>query len=276
MHAFIGWALMAIATALPLSNAVLDPPIVAIDAGHGGDYVGAVGVCGLREKDLTLAIATRLRRVLARGGVAKPLLVRSTDSNPSLTQRAERANAARAVLLISIHANASPSRGPRGVETFFLSNHAASGRVARLVARENDDDPIYAATDASDAALQKVLAGLTLDAAHTESQALAMRVQNVLGSRVNSRARGVMQAPLHILRAARMAAVLVEVGFLTNPRECARLKKPRHQQDIAEALAYAITTHLQSNPLSDAPQLMSSTQEEPSALTKTPRQRNDG
>lgn len=275
MHAFIGWALMATATAVPLSEVVLDPPLVAIDAGHGGDYAGAVGVCGLREKDLTLAIAMRLQRVLAKSGVARPLLVRRTDSNPSLTQRAERANVARAMLLVSIHANASPSRGPHGVETFFLSNHAASGRVARLVARENDDDRTYATTDGSDAALQKVLAGLTLDAAHTESQALAMQVQSVLGSRVNSRARGVLQAPLHILRAARMAAVLVEVGFLSNPRECARLKKARHQQTIAEALAAAIVAHLQNNPTNNPPQLVSSTQQRP-VLTKSPRQRNDG
>jgi N-acetylmuramoyl-L-alanine amidase len=264
MHAFIGWAFLATATAVPPLDAVFEPPIVAIDAGHGGDYVGAVGVCGLREKDLTLAIATRLQRALTKSGAATPLMVRRTDSNPSLTQRAERANAAHAVLLISIHANASPSRGPRGVETFFLSNHAASGRVARLAARENDDDPVYTTLDGSDAALQKVLAGLTLDAAHNESQALAMQVQSVLGSRVNSRARGVMQAPLHILRAAHMAAVLVEVGFLTNSRECERLQKAWHQQTIAEALATAIVTHLQNNPLNDPPQWVAASQDQPS------------
>ncbi len=263
MHHLLGWLVavtVAAAAAPPQSLPIpLTPPRVAIDAGHGGDYMGAVGVCGLREKDLTLAIATRLQRALAKSGAATPLMVRSTDSNPSLVQRAERANAARAVLLVSIHANASLSREPRGVETFFLSNHAATRRLARLAERENDGAPIYATADGSDAALQRVLAGLTLDAAHTESQALAMRIQSVLGSRVNSRARGVMQAPLHILRAAHMAAVLVEVGFLTHPQECARLKTARHQQAIADALASAIVTHLQSNPLNDPPQLVSAT-----------------
>ena len=163
MHAFIGWLMFATTATVPQgSKVVLSPPIVAIDAGHGGDYDGAMGVCGLREKDLTLAIAKRLQRALAKSGVARPLMVRSTDSNPTLTQRAERANAARAVLLVSIHANASLNRGPHGVETFFLSNHAANRRLARLAERENDGNPIYAATDGTDAALQKVLAGLTL------------------------------------------------------------------------------------------------------------------
>ena len=90
-----------------------------------------------------------------------------------------------------------------------------------------------------------------------------MRVQSVLGNRVHSRARGVLQAPLHILRAARMAAVLVEVGFLTHPQECARLQKARHQQAIAEAIASAIVTHLQSNPLNAPPQMVSASDGQP-------------
>lgn len=218
-------------------------PVVAIDAGHGGTQEGATGICGVLEKDVTLSLAQRVNAILEQSGLAKPLLVREIDETLNLSERSARANAAEAALLVSIHANASPSPTARGIETFFLSNRAATGRLAHLADRENDGLAVPV-LDSHDTALQRILLGLSLDAAHTESQALALKVQSVLSERLHSRGRGVLQAPFMVLLGAQMAAVLVEVGFLTHPDECELLASGEHQDAIAEAIATAVLAHL--------------------------------
>ena len=218
-------------------------PVVAIDAGHGGTQEGATGICGIQEKNVTLALAQRVDAILRQSGLAAPLMVRQGDETLALNERAARANAAEAALFVSIHANASPSVTARGIETFFLSNRAATGRLAHLADRENDGIAMPV-LETHNAALQRILLGLSLDAAHSESQALALKVQTVLSDRLHSRGRGVLQAPFMVLLGAQMAAVLVEVGFLTHPEECALLAAADHQDAIAEAIATAVLAHL--------------------------------
>ena len=226
-----------------LLTARLALPIVAIDAGHGGLHDGATGVCGLVEKDVTLKLAERTAAILTASRLATPLLLRHGDETLGLTERATRAQEGGAALLISIHANASPSPQARGIETFFLSNQAASGRLQHLADRENEG--IRAPPHRShDVALERILHGLSLDAAHSESQQLALTTQQVLSKRLGNRGRGVLQAPFMVLLGASMAAVLVEVGFLTHPQECVLLASPTHQETIAEALATAALAHL--------------------------------
>lgn len=233
------WALSSIL--MHGSGAAL--PVVAIDAGHGGTQEGATGVCGIREKDVTLSLAQRVDAILHQSGLARPLLIRALDETVGLTERSARANAAEAALFVSIHANASPSPTARGIETFFLSNRAATGRLAHLADRENDGIAMPV-VDTHNTALQRILLGLSLDAAHSESQALALKVQSVLSEHLHSRGRGVLQAPFMVLLGAQMAAVLVEVGFLTHPDECALLASEEHQDAIAEAIATAVLAHL--------------------------------
>jgi N-acetylmuramoyl-L-alanine amidase len=218
-------------------------PRVAIDAGHGGSQSGAVGICGVVEKRVTQALATRVHRILARSGLVEPLLLRRGDETVSLAERSQRANAAGAILMLSIHANASPNAEASGVETFFLSQRTASSRLQHLAEFEIDGIMPYGHAG-TDAGLTLILQGLRLDAAHTESQALALKVQQVLKTRLRSRGRGVLQAPFRVLVGAQMAAALVEVGFLSNMHECKRLTQPTYQHTVAQALAQAVIMHV--------------------------------
>lgn len=217
-------------------------PVVALDAGHGGDQEGAPGICGIAEKDVTLAISKRVASLLSQSGEALPYLIRPTDQTLSLQHRSARANAQRATLFVSVHANASENPKVHGVETFFLSHRSDTGRLARLARRENDG--IDLAPPPPPDPLQHILQGLSLDAAHTESQMLALRMQQTLQRRLHTRGRGVLQAPFMVLVGAQMAAVLVEVGFITHPKECVLLSTPAYQSQVAQALTEGILAHV--------------------------------
>ena len=218
-------------------------PVVALDAGHGGTQEGAVGICGLREKDLTLALAQRTGDILNASGRVRAVLLRSQDVLLPLEQRSARAHAAGAELLLSIHGNASTSASSQGVETFFLATRAANRRIGHLAELENEGRQVPQGPQGDDP-LDRVLAGLSLDHAHRESQALALRVQHTLQRRLHSRGRGVLQAPFWLLWHADMPAVLVEVGFLSHPRECVQLLQAAHREKIAAALSTAVLAHL--------------------------------
>jgi N-acetylmuramoyl-L-alanine amidase len=219
-------------------------PLVAVDAGHGGPQEGAPGICGIAEKEVTLALARRTAAHIDASHMARALLVRKSDVPMGLQQRATLANAHGASLFVSIHANASADPHVHGVETFFLSHRSDSRRVQNLARRENDG--LEVAPPPPPDALQHILQGLSLDAAHTESQQLAMRLQHTLQAQLHSRGRGVLQAPFVVLQGAQMAAALVEVGFVTHPMECRRLAAPGYQEQVARALASGILAHLQA------------------------------
>ena len=232
--------LLGVANGGPRNDAM---PVIALDAGHGGEHEGALGRCGLREKELTLALTQQIAAILQASGRVQVLQTRPSDHTVSLEARAERARSAGASLLLSVHANASTHPGSHGVETFFLSRAAADQRLAHLAQVENDGHRVPELSTPADP-LAAVLAGLSLDSAHRESQALALRVQAILQARLHSRGRGVLQAPFWLLYRAEMPAVLVEVGFLSHPEECARLATAGHQALIAGALSTAVLAHL--------------------------------
>ena len=229
--------------ALALAAVLLESsplPVVALDAGHGGEQSGAVGVCGIREKDVALAIIHELAQLLRASGRAEPFLTRSGDETVKLEERPERAKAAGAILFVSVHANAAPNETSAGVETYFLSLRAWDKRVEQLALVENEG---VIERESSDT-LGRILDSLRLRAAHAESQRLAALVQTSIIHRLGERDRGVFQAPFIVLRRAEMAAILVEVGFLSNPAECVQLGSPSHQRSLAQALAAAILAHL--------------------------------
>ncbi|MBI3180311.1 MAG: N-acetylmuramoyl-L-alanine amidase [Deltaproteobacteria bacterium] len=216
--------------------------VVAIDAGHGGEQDGAIGVCGAREKDVTLAIARELAKLLEASALVQPLLLRDADLDVALAERAAIANTAAAVLMVSIHANASTNAEARGVETFVLSDRAVSQRLVPLVERENEGVAFASARE--NTVLARILNGLDMNAAHQESQRLAVRLQTAMNNRLETRGRGVLQAPFIVLLGAQMPAALVEVGFLTHVEECRLLSTVDHQRAIAHTLAVAILEHV--------------------------------
>jgi len=214
------------------------PRPIVIDPGHGGDDTGAVGESGLNEKGLTLAIAKRLARVLRAAG--HPVrLTRDGDVGRALTDRAALANRLDAHIFVSLHANASTVSAVRGAETYYMSlddraSDAAAQSTADLENRADGDSSGQSST------LDLILWDMAQSEVLNESAGLALRVQSRLNALLGLKDRGVKQAPFVVLTGATMPAVLVEVGFLSNPEERTQLASPDHQQDLADAIALGI------------------------------------
>lgn len=211
---------------------------IVIDPGHGGRDPGAVGVRGLLEKDITLALSLELARVLRERTPWQVRLTRSDDRTLSLEERTAIANAFGANLFISIHANASRSSRARGVETYYLDR--ASDRAARkLAAREN------ASAEAEVSELEHILADVLLTTKTQGSRRLAERLQRTLVRRLSAtygpvRDLGVKRGPFYVLTGAAMPAVLVEASFITHPEESRRLADEAFRQEAARAMASAV------------------------------------
>jgi len=214
---------------------------VVIDPGHGGHDPGSIGRRGTYEKDVTLAIAKRLKRILEREVGVKVYMTRSTDRFVPLKDRTKFANEKGAKLFISIHANANRNRRVHGVETYFLG--PAKTEEAREVARlENSairyEDDIHDYKDLSDENF--ILAALAQNSFNHESQDLAALIQRNLVRYTGLQDRGVRQAGYYVLIGAAMPNVLVETAFISNPREERLLKSPKFQEKVARAIANAV------------------------------------
>jgi N-acetylmuramoyl-L-alanine amidase len=212
---------------------------IVIDAGHGGHDEGATGPSGLHEKDLVLDVSKLLAsRLRARG--LKVVLTRSRDEFLSLEQRTAVANDARADLFLSIHANASRSRKPRGIETFFASLDATDDAARATAERENSAFGAAAPQFDSVDPLAAILGDLIETQHLQESSEFAKLAQARLADAGRSRSRGVKQAPFVVLMGVQMPASLVEIGFLTNPDDEKGLRHSHRRAAIADALAEAV------------------------------------
>jgi len=213
---------------------------IILDAGHGGHDTGAIGPSRVREKDVTLALARKLKQRLEGQGY-EVLLTRNDDRYLRLEERTWFANAKRGDLFVSLHVNAHPRRDRRGIETYVL-NTADDRYARRLAARENgalSDD------GAEGADAKRILADLNAQASAEPSRRLALQLQRELVAAVRgqggeARDRGVKSALFYVLLGAAMPAVLVETGFISNRAEEKRLREPRYQEALAQALARGI------------------------------------
>ncbi|RMG10898.1 MAG: N-acetylmuramoyl-L-alanine amidase [Deltaproteobacteria bacterium] len=211
-------------------------PRVVIDAGHGGRQTGAVGVQGVVEKEVVLAVAHEAARLLTDAGW-EVVLTRPDDRQVGLAERVRLANAAGADLFVSIHCNAYTgpgSRRVRGIETYFLSADATDEAARRLARYENQNAGM--APRSADDPLSRILHDLAVSAAHEGSARLAGALQEALVAAMGWPDRGVRQAPFAVLNGAAMPAVLVELGFLTHPSEGQQLAEAATQRRLAEAL----------------------------------------
>jgi N-acetylmuramoyl-L-alanine amidase len=218
--------------------------VVILDPGHGGRDAGAVGPGGTMEKDLTLAIARRVRAHLQKAGDLEVLLTRDDDVFVPLQARVAMANARRADLFVSIHLNAAPSRSATGTETYFLSA-VASDESARASAefenRSLELEEKQPAAPPPDLAF--ILGDLARSASIRESETFAARLQDRLGldaPSVQGVNRGVKQAPFVVLMGADMPAVLTEVGFISNADQERALRTSAVQEQIARAIARSV------------------------------------
>ena len=218
-------------------------PIVVLDPGHGGEYDGAVGVCGLKEKDVVMAVARETRDLLNQMGTVQARLTREQDEHIPLEARTQIANDSGASLFISIHANSSPSSRSKGIETFVLSRRAADTYAQAIISRENSEGTPEKIEKKEP--LDLILDQLEHTANQRTSQTFAHLAQDTLPEALGVRNRGVLQAPFRVLRGAKMPAILVEIGFLTHKEECPKLAQESYQRKIAVALAGSIA-HMQT------------------------------
>jgi N-acetylmuramoyl-L-alanine amidase len=218
----------------------MGPRPVVIDPGHGGDDIGATSPTGVTEKEVVLAVARRLARVLESRGHAVRL-TRDGDSSRALTDRTALANRLDATVFISLHANASTVASVAGAETYYMSLDGATDAAAAATA---DLENRAGSSSNERSPLDLILWDLAQADVLNESSKLALRVQGRLNERLGLRDRGVKQAPFVVLTGATMPAILVEVGFLSNPSEAERLTQSASQQQIAEALAASIEDFL--------------------------------
>lgn len=212
---------------------------VVIDAGHGGEDEGATGSGGLKEKALTLSVATQVARLLRERAGLNVHLTRDSDTAVGLVERTEFANRHAADLFLSIHANATPARQATGAETYFLSSTATDESARTLAALENDATGLRERGQSS-APLEMLLWDLAQQQYLDESSRLAEVVQRELNVLAGTKDRGVKQANFLVLRGATMPAILVEVGFLSNPAEEQRMRGDAFQKATAEAIVRAI------------------------------------
>jgi len=216
--------------------------VVAIDAGHGGEDPGAKGPKGVYEKDVVLAIARQLARMVAKEPGMRPVMIRDGDYYIPLRARIRKAHDARADLFVSIHADAFRDRRVRGSSVFTLSERGASSEAARWLAdRENASDLIGGVTldDKSDV-LASVLLDLSQTATLEASNNLAQQLLNELRSTGKVHQRNVQHAGFAVLKSPDIPSVLVETAFISNPQEERKLSDPVHQQRLAKALMAGI------------------------------------
>jgi N-acetylmuramoyl-L-alanine amidase len=194
---------------------------VMIDPGHGGEDTGSKGSRGVSEKDLTLALASKLVQALENAETISPELVRTDDYSISLDQRAGLANHKQGDLLISLHLGTTFSAVPTGFSIYYWSPTTASPTAtpSSITARpwDQEQEPYW-----------------------EKSRMLASLMQEELLWSIPWASGGVLPADIYLLRRVRMPSVMLELGSLNHPEEAAQLQKPEFQEAVAKALTQAI------------------------------------
>lgn len=217
---------------------------IVLDPGHGGSDPGCLGVNGLKEKDVALDIALRLKKILETEGHFEVLLTRDRDITLPLEKRTALANKYRADLFISIHLNASPRKNRSGVETFYL-NFSPDPAVNELAAREN------ASSTKNIREIKLIVEKIMKNTKYDESRELAEKIHYNLyrhlkqhfGPRDNL---GVKGGPFWVLIGTEMPAVLVEASHLSNAKEAKALKTDMYRESIARGIFRGIIEYVKS------------------------------
>ena len=224
--------------------------IIAIDAGHGGEDPGAIGMHGTREKDVVLAIARELAlKINAEPGM-KAVLTRNGDYFVPLRDRMRRARAQQADLFVSVHADSIRDRRVDGSSVYILSQRGATDEASRWLAeRENASDLIGGVSlDDKDDVLASVLLDLSQSASLSASQVAAERVLHQLNRVGEVRKPQVQQARFMVLKSPDIPSMLVETAYISNPQEELRLRGAVHQAKLAAAIHQGVHDYFYANP----------------------------
>ena len=226
------------------SSSGLKIKTIVIDAGHGGKDPGAIGRRGTREKNIVLDIAKRLARMLKEKSDIKVILTRKGDYFLTLDERTRIANANNADLFVSIHANASLSRKFRGFEIYFLSDKASDKEAEAVAKIENS--VINLEPNRKKDNLSMILWSMSLNEFMNESSEVCSIIAKEVPKTTGIKNRGVKQAGFYVLKGARMPAVLVEVAFISNPKEENKLRTRTFREKMAKAIFNGIMKYKKS------------------------------
>ncbi len=206
---------------------------IVIDAGHGGDEHGARGAQGTLEKDVTLGVARRLKAAIEARLGARVILTRDGDQTVGLDERAAVANNNKADVFVSLHANASVRASAAGAEVFYLSLADYGAQAQRVAQGEGEALPVFGGGTRD----IEVILWEMAQARHIEASAtFAQLVEAALRERVPMSPRAIQQAPFRVLVGANMPAVLVEMGFISNPEQEKQLGSEAFQMALVQAL----------------------------------------
>lgn len=224
-------------------------PMVVIDPGHGGKDPGAIGVSGTYEKHVALATAEALRAQLLASGRYRVTLTRSRDVFIPLDGRVERAQAHRADLFVSMHADAIGDHDVHGASVYTLASTASDAQTAALARRENSADRYGGAFADQPPEVARILASLVRRETRLGSAEMARRVVSALHHDVALLPNPSRHAAFVVLKAADIPSVLVEMGFMSNPADEAALRRPEHRARVATAMKRAVDTYFAAAPL---------------------------
>lgn len=224
--------------------------VIAVDAGHGGEDVGATGPGGTREKHVVLAIARRLADQINAVPGMRAVLIRDGDYYIPLVERFQKAREHRADLFISVHADAFYNRSVRGSSVYVLSKRGTTSQAAKwLAARENESDLVGGVRlSDKDELLAKVLLDLSQSATLEASESVAESILNGLAALGPTHKDRVERANFVVLRSPDVPSVLVETAFISNPSEERRLRDPNYQKRLASAILAGLISHFAEKP----------------------------
>ncbi len=217
------------------------PLIIVIDPGHGGKDTGAIGYKKMREKDIVLQISRRLAKNLKSKLGAQVVLTRSQDRFITLDNRDHIAVRKKADLFISIHANAAKRKGAAGIEIYYLNN-ATDEAAKRLAARENRGSL------KSLSELQAILNTMIQNESTTLSALLAEQIKKAIQSKVANKypldRLKIRSALFYVLVGSKAPSILLETGFITNPKEAKRLASAAYQNKLVHAVTTGVANYL--------------------------------
>ena len=225
--------------------------VVAIDPGHGGEDPGAIGPSGLREKDVVLAVALKLRERINSVPGMRAMLTRDADFFVPLHERVRKARRVQADLFVSIHADAFFTPAARGASVFALSENGATSAAARWMAnKENAADGVGGVNVATvkDAQVRRAMLDMSTAAQIKDSLKIGREVLERIGKVGALHKRSVEQAAFAVLKAPDIPSILVETAFISNPDEEAKLRDGDYQDRLVEALHTGIRRYFARNP----------------------------
>ncbi len=216
--------------------------VIAIDAGHGGRDPGAIGRKGTKEKDVALALAKQLEKIMNAQKGMKVKLIRNRDKYMDLRARMTKARKIQADLFISLHADAFRDSRASGASVYALSTRGATSEAARLLARKENAVDLFGKVSLHDKddMLASVLLDMSQDSTIQSSLEVGAKVLKKLSTVGKVHKKRVQQAGFLVLKSPDIPSILIETAFISNPREEKRLKSSYHQKRLGKAITTGV------------------------------------